>query len=142
MYEPNNRNGQAIELVKNMTSVVKDEVYRLIWHEHVKEDVLKMLEEKDLDKSIDQDDLADEVAGRYVYEGDYDCNQAYWNNLETLIEEVNVNDFKNSPKPSKEEIKATLETLDDFVKNNYKKVENKDDCSVQPLSSEYEGPEL
>lgn len=34
-------------------------------------------------------DNIDEIADRYVYNGDYDYNFSYWENLDSLIDEMN-----------------------------------------------------
>ena len=69
-----------------------DAVYRILWFEHVLEDVTAYMTEeagyegpplKGQDKGT-----AEIVASRYVYEGDYDCNQSYWNNIDNLLGEV------------------------------------------------------
>ncbi len=33
------------------------------------------------------DDRIENIANRYVYEGRYDCNLSYWQNIENLIDE-------------------------------------------------------
>ena len=66
-----------------------DMLYRLLWKEHVKEDVLGQLEQNpDIGEHFDGNDIADAVAERYCFEGDYDCNLDYWSNLDNLINSV------------------------------------------------------
>ena len=143
MYRPNERNGQAILLVKDMSRQVKDEVYRLIWHEHVKEDVLGVLEGKDFSDEVDLDGLADFIAGKYVYEGKYDCNQAYWNNLDALIDAARLEDFKVDPnrKAAADALRDNISAVNSFVKNNYRGNVGSDDLS-KSAETEYDGPEL
>ena len=64
-----------------------DEVYRLIWKEHVALDVKKYIKDNDLDER-DIDTIADQVSDAWVYEGDYDCNRSYWDNIESLVKEI------------------------------------------------------
>lgn len=71
----------------------RDTVFRMLWAEHVREDVLSYLsspEESHLlyqyGVDFDNSSIA-EIAGRYV-NGEYDCNRSYWENLDALIEEV------------------------------------------------------
>ena len=122
MYMPQSRNAQAIEIVKNIPGNVKDEVYRLIWHEHVKKDVLQLIEDDRIDidtTGLDLDDFADHIAGLYVYEGDYDCNQAYWDNIANLINEQDLNDFKHETE--KPRYSENLAASANFIKENYRK---------------------
>lgn len=49
---------------------------------HVKEDVECHAEEMELTLTEDQVEFA---AQCYVYDGDYDCNMTYWDNIEKLI---------------------------------------------------------
>ena len=66
----------------------KDQAYRYLWIPHVIEDIetymTDYLEEGD---SLTQDEIHF-IAHQYVYEGRYDCNNSYWQNLEALIDEV------------------------------------------------------
>ena len=52
----------------------------------MKEDVVKRL--KDRGMKLSKDNI-DEIADRYVYNGDYDYNFSYWENLDSLIDEMN-----------------------------------------------------
>lgn len=61
-----------------------DDVYRYVWQQYTKTDVLRYA--KDMGVEI-SDDQADIVADRYTYEGKYDCNLSYWDNLKNLINE-------------------------------------------------------
>lgn len=64
----------------------RDRIYREVWAEHVKEDALAHFEEE-YGETIDEGD-AEIIAERYVFQGDYDCNQSYWNNLEAIKESL------------------------------------------------------
>lgn len=60
----------------------RDDIYRHVWKEHVAEDVRSHIEDTDVELS---DDDIDEIAEIYVYNGKYDCNLSYWQNLDNLI---------------------------------------------------------
>ena len=66
-----------------LSPTTKDSIYREIWCEHVKEDIKSRCE--DLNISL-TDDAINDIAYRYVYEGQYDCNLSYWQNLDNHIE--------------------------------------------------------
>lgn len=73
----------AKEIVSELTTKKKDEVYRIIWKEYIKEDIILQAEELGVKLN---NDVVDIIANSYVYEGDYDCNLTYWDNIENLIE--------------------------------------------------------
>lgn len=65
---------------------LRDSIFREVWAENVKEDVIAHA--KDIGVSLSDEDMnamADDIAYRYVYEGEYDCNCDYWSNLESHI---------------------------------------------------------
>ena len=64
----------------------KDFIYRSVWAEHVKEDVHSICEDEGYDE-VYTPDMAEKIAYRYVFEGDYDCNLSYWQNLKNLFVE-------------------------------------------------------
>ncbi len=69
----------------------KDQAYRYLWAQHVREDVEARLENNDLVKEMScsrRDQLVDKVVERYVYEGDYDCNTDYWSNIDALVKDI------------------------------------------------------
>ena len=81
---------EAEELIAKMDSLTKDCVYRLLWKEHVKEDVQSEMAQNEEARSLsdeDYDHIADAAAERYVFDGDYDCNRSYWANIDSLIDE-------------------------------------------------------
>jgi len=61
---------------------LRDAIYRNVWKEHVMEDIEAHAEDIDVELSNDEIEV---LAERYVYEGDYDCNLDYWQNIENLI---------------------------------------------------------
>ena len=62
-----------------------DALYRRLWLGHVKEDVRARIQ--DTKASLTGEEI-EQVARRYVYQGDYDCNQSYWDNIDALIREL------------------------------------------------------
>ena len=73
-----------------------DAIYRKVWKEHVIEDIESHLE--DIDIHLDEDTI-DLIATRYVYDGDYDCNICYWDNLDHLIDEyAREEDYFSNPR--------------------------------------------
>ena len=91
--------GVSIELAKEfepeaylsyLTPDEKDKIYRALWKEHVVEDARSQIEEYIFYELIPKEDverIADQAAERYVYEGDYDCNLSYWDNIENLVKD-------------------------------------------------------
>lgn len=84
-------------IVDGLDAIEKDDLYRYLWSEHVREDVESRLssdyEEMMLTASGETDEdrlkaVIENVVERYVYDGDYDCNLSYWENIDNLIEEA------------------------------------------------------
>lgn len=75
-----------IEEVKKWDTEVLDEIYRFVWHRYTMEDVERIMEEEypSISES-EKDEIADSVARAYVYDGKYDCNLSYWDNIRNLI---------------------------------------------------------
>lgn len=71
-------------ILKDLTEEEKDAIYRKLWYNHVLEDVYSFANDEDIEIT---DDIAENVAYRYVYEGDYDCNLSYWSNIKNLIDD-------------------------------------------------------
>ncbi len=80
----------------NVVSEYRDKIYREVWKEYVTTDILSIAKDTglcskdtDLTESIPENlkRKAEEIADMYVYNGDYDCNLSYWDNLENLIRE-------------------------------------------------------
>lgn len=69
-------------IIEHMSSGQKDDIYRMLWAEQVKQDVKDRMTE--INVILDDDSVLD-VVHRYVYEGEYDCNYSYWDDLDTLI---------------------------------------------------------
>ncbi len=69
-------------IIEHMSSGQKDDIYRMLWADQVEKDVKDRMTE--IDVILDDDSVLD-VVHRYVYEGEYDCNYSYWDDLDTLI---------------------------------------------------------
>lgn len=88
----------SIDLYANMSEKQKDDIYRLVWKEHTKEDVKSRIEDLQImdENNKNFNTVVETVAARYVYNGDYDCNLTYWNNIDNLIDEtfieLNINE--------------------------------------------------
>ena len=83
---------EAKSISERLSASTKDELYRLLWKDHVMEDV-----EAELESTLDDDDnlsfddkayIINEVADRYVYGNEYDCNLSYWDNIDNLINDI------------------------------------------------------
>ena len=85
------KHAQAI--IDRIPQVDRDMVYTILRCEHVQEDVEAMLEGSEfqgneyLESLTDEQfkDFAKNIAERYTFDGKYDCNYGYWDNLESLI---------------------------------------------------------
>lgn len=77
------------DLLASLSPKEKDVLYRKLWFEHVLEDVQSFAETEDLEIT---DEIAKQVADRYVYNGDYDCNLSYWDNINNLVKECIENE--------------------------------------------------
>ncbi len=67
---------------------VKDDLYRKIWAEHVAEDIVAQLEARSNIPELTDEELdaaIKKAAGSYV-NGEYDCNQSYWANIDNIID--------------------------------------------------------
>ena len=84
-FGPLNKSKSFIDEVKNLDFVTRDEIYRMLWKEYVVEDIKTQLENDEIELSKD---IIDHIANRYVYDGDYDCEVPYWDNINNLIKEV------------------------------------------------------
>ena len=68
--------------VDSLSDQERDDIYRYLWAKHVKEDIETYA--KNQNYVLDSDDIRILVE-RYVFDGDYDCNLSYWDNIEALI---------------------------------------------------------
>ena len=78
----------AKRIVDCLSDSKKDEVYRLLLTEHIREDVRSLIGQiKECQSLTDEekDNFVDNIAHSYAYENKYDCNQSYWCNIQMLI---------------------------------------------------------
>lgn len=73
--------------VASLDPASKDALYRYLWADYVREDLHnRIVDLRPVDLAEEKYDEVVETAMRaYVYEGDYDCNLSYWENLDRLI---------------------------------------------------------
>lgn len=88
-------------IIDGLDAVEKDDVYRYLWAEHVREDVESYISDNahnngdnDIPHIFDAR-VVDYVTERYVYDGRYDCNLSYWENIDNLIDEAEHNISNN-----------------------------------------------
>lgn len=86
-------NEKLNKILESLSYEEKDLLYRKLWYNYVLEDVQEVIENSDI--SINNPDaIANVVAKKYVYDGDYDCEKTYWDNIEYLLQkEVNCYSF-------------------------------------------------
>lgn len=80
------------KMIDSLSSYEQDRIYRYLWSQHVREDVISHAE--NIGIGLD-DGIIDAIVDRYVERGDYDCNLDYWTNIENLIEEEGGNKNEN-----------------------------------------------
>ncbi len=87
------------ELRKDQPGMV-EALYCALRKEYVKHDALAYIGDdagtfakEESDYSEDEIELADAIAERYAYEGDYDCTLPYWTNIKNLYEEITTSDI-------------------------------------------------
>lgn len=72
------------ELLTELNYSTSNYIYRRLWANHVKEDIVSRIKDnfswlKYSDKDIE------ECAKRYAFECNYDCNCTYWTNIDAVI---------------------------------------------------------
>jgi len=80
------------KMIDSLSSYEQDRIYRYLWSQHVREDIISHAE--NIGIGLD-DGIIDTIVDRYVERGDYDCNLDYWTNIENLIEEEGGNKNEN-----------------------------------------------
>ena len=82
--QPRTNESIAEEILASCSPSVQDCLYRSVWFDRVCEDIVSRAEE------IGYGDITEEevqyAASRYVYDGKYDCNLSYWDNIDNVIE--------------------------------------------------------
>ena len=68
--------------VKTLSSTERDELYRYLWSDYVRNDVREHLSRDDIGLSDeDVNAIVEAVVEYYVYNGEYDCELSYWDNI-------------------------------------------------------------
>lgn len=91
----------ATTVFRSLDGTAKRELYILLRKEYVQEDVKSHMQ--DIEKPLTEERVAN-VVNAYVRDCTYDCNQSYWENLETLIRteyDAQTSDIKNQLKDKK-----------------------------------------
>lgn len=79
--------GNVKALYNSLSTEDKDSLYRMLWMDHVIEDIKTRITECEDDIPDDiLNSIAEKVATEYVYNGQYDCNLSYWDNIDNLIQ--------------------------------------------------------
>ena len=80
-------NKEFFELIDSLKPHRKDELYRYLWVDYVREDMRASFEGYDVSYLSDNDfeALIDNCANQLVYNGKYNCNIDYWSNIKELI---------------------------------------------------------
>ena len=74
------------KLAENLDFKTSDNLYRILHMPYVKEDVEQMIKDLEIDTSAyNLECFINDCASRYVYDGDYDCNLSYWDNIKNII---------------------------------------------------------
>lgn len=73
------------ELLTELNYSTLDYIYRKLWANHLKEDIISRLKDNFSWLEYSDNDI-EECAKRYAFEGDYDdCNCTYWDNIDAII---------------------------------------------------------
>lgn len=91
------------QFIDNCSNQDKDDIYRYLWSDHIREDVRSRLNEDENISDAHSDDIVEMVVEAYVYNGDYDCDLSYWSNIETLISQAKESLFTNNNCKEKED---------------------------------------
>ncbi len=78
-------------ILQKLDAAEKDSLYRRLWKDYVREDVSGFLDEEIEARELeiadeDKELIVGKVTNLYVYEGEYDCNLSYWDNIRNLID--------------------------------------------------------
>lgn len=81
-----NEQKQFQEKFNQLSEVEKNDIYRAVLYEYVREDADYRSEWLGIEALSDEH--LDEIAYRYAYEKEYDNSLSYWTNIENLIKRV------------------------------------------------------
>lgn len=74
-------------IIDSLNTVERDDIYRYLRCDYIRQDVESFCENEDIDIPDDKhDEIIDTVVTLYVYDGKYDCNLSYWENISNLID--------------------------------------------------------
>lgn len=73
---------KAGRILSRYDAETRDAMYRHVWKLRAMDDVRAHAKNMGLELSEDQAEFAAEL---YVYDGEYDCNESYWFNIENVI---------------------------------------------------------
>mgnify|MGYP003227282206 FL=1 len=74
--------GKALEFAESASSTDMDMIYRKVKYQYVINDIKDRI--KDTETELTDDQIA-YAARRYAYDGKYDCNLSYWDNIDNCI---------------------------------------------------------
>lgn len=72
------------ELLTELNYSTLDYIYRKLWVNHLKEDIISRIKDNFSWLKYSDNDI-EESAKRYAFEGDHDCNCTYWDNIDAII---------------------------------------------------------
>ena len=73
---------RAAGIVTAYDPETRDAVYRHLWQGYVKADIRARAASTGTEMNEDQVEFA---ADLYAYDGEYDCNESYWSNIDNVI---------------------------------------------------------
>lgn len=86
--QPTTTEQKVMDILATWSETEKNIAYHQLWLPHVIEDISSYMEEYlETDQYLTNDEIV-HAARRYVYDGRYDCNLSYWQNLENLMDEA------------------------------------------------------
>ena len=69
-------------ILDKLKSSEKDELYRALWFEHVKKDVIVFASSNHIKINAQ---IADAVAKNLVFQSEYDFDKSYWDNIKSQL---------------------------------------------------------
>lgn len=78
-------NENLINMIDELKFDIKDKIFRHLHKEYLRDDFNAHGES--LDITLNEEQL-NQLCNMWVYQGKYDCNLSYWDNIENLIKEV------------------------------------------------------
>ncbi len=82
---------RAREVLRDIPAELQDVIYRVLWEQRIQEEVIQYLETYfDYPKyeDVDFEKVSEIVAERFCFENDYDCDNSFWDNIDSLIQDV------------------------------------------------------